>query len=175
MDFHTHNLQAAMPAIINMPQEWLMHPERVQLRHDATYSVGVHPWWTNEEIDDERYLQNLKSWANHPQVVAIGECGIDKLKGAYIDHQIKVFKHHIHLSETVHKPLTIHCVRAFDIILQLKKEINPTQTWVIHGFRGKPALAQQLLDAGINLSFGKQYNEQSFNLCPNDRKFRETD
>ena len=174
MNFHTHDLQAPMPAIINMPQEWLVHPEVATLRADATYSVGVHPWWTMEERLDV-LIEGVRFWAQHPQVVRIGECGLDKLKGGAIDVQERVFIEQVELSERLKKPLTIHCVKAFDRLLGLRKQLRPTQCWAIHGFRGKPELAQQLLAAGCDLSFGTLYNEAAFNLCPPDRRYRETD
>ena len=174
MNFHTHDLQAPMPAIINMPQEWLVHPEVATLRADATYSVGVHPWWTAEVCLDV-LIEGVRFWTLHPQVVRIGECGLDKLKGGAIDVQERVFIEQVELSERLKKPLTIHCVKAFDCLLGLRKQLRPTQCWVIHGFRGKPELAQQLLAAGCDLSFGTLYNEAAFNLCPPDRRYRETD
>jgi TatD DNase family protein len=89
--------------------------------------------------------------------------------------QTNIFLHHVELSERLEKPLTIHCVRAFDRMLMLRKQLRPTQPWVIHGFRGKPELAQQLLAAGFDLSFGTLFNAESFNLCPPERRFTETD
>ena len=174
MNFHTHDLTAPMPAIINMPQEWLLHPEGAQLRVDAMYSVGIHPWWTAdaawEDLKEGFYL-----WAQHPQVVRIGECGLDKLKGGALDLQEQVFLKHVALSENLQKPLTIHCVKAFDRLLSLYKQLRPKQRWTIHGFRGKPEQAQQLLTAGFDLSFGEHYNEAAFALCPPTRRYRETD
>ena len=174
MNFHTHDLTAPMPAIINMPQEWLLHPEGAQLRVDAMYSVGIHPWWTAdaawEDLKEGFYL-----WAQHPQVVRIGECGLDKLKGGALDLQEQVFLMHVALSERIQKPLTIHCVKAFDRLLALRKQLRPTQRWAIHGFHGKPEQAQQLLATGFDLSFGKHYNEAAFALCPPARRYRETD
>ena len=174
MNFHTHDLQASMPAIINMPLEWLFHPMEVCLRPGATYSVGIHPWWTTE-VNIEELIKGLNHWATHPQVVRIGECGFDKIKGANETVQTNVFLHHVELSERLEKPLTIHCVRAFDRILMLRKQLRPTQPWVIHGFRGKPELAQQLLAAGFDLSFGSHFNTDAFNCCPPERRFTETD
>lgn len=174
MDFHTHNLLAAMPAIINMPRAWMINPQEAELRTDATYSVGVHPWWTNDK-EIEKIISGLYHWAEHPQVIRIGECGIDKLKGAPIAEQEKIFTLHIELSEKLQKPLTIHCVKAFERLLALHKQLHPAQRWAIHGFRGKPNLAQQLLSAGFDLSFGALYNTESFNLCPHECRFQETD
>ena len=174
MNFHTHDLTAPMPAIINMPQEWLLHPEEATLRADATYSVGAHPWWTAdaawEDLKEGFYL-----WAQHPQVGRFGECGLDKLKGGTIEVQERGFGAQVEHSERLEKPLTIHCVKAFARLLSLYKQLRPKQRWVIHGFRGKPEQAQQLLAAGFDLSFGEHYNEAAFALCPPTRRYRETD
>ena len=43
------------------------------------------------------------------------------------------------------------------------------------GVLRKPALAQQLLDAGFDLSFGTLYNEGAYDIAPPDRRHRETD
>ncbi|MBR4297345.1 MAG: TatD family hydrolase [Bacteroidaceae bacterium] len=174
MNFHTHDLNAPLPAIINIPLEWMLHPEQAELRADATYSVGIHPWWTEDENINE-IIKGFYFWATHPQVIRIGECGIDKLRGATEVEQERIFTLHIELAEKLHKPLTIHCVKAFDRILALHKQLHPTQRWCIHGFRGKPELAQQLLATGIDLSFGVHYNEEAYALCPKERRFRETD
>lgn len=174
MNFHTHDLQASMPAIINMPCEWLLHPENAVLRPEAMYSVGVHPWWM-VDYEAEELLRGLSFWGAHPQVVRIGECGLDKLKGPSLEAQEQVFLLHVAHSEQLGKPLTIHCVKAFERLLALRKQLHSTQRWAIHGFRGKPEQAQQLLAAGFDLSFGEHYNEAAYALCPPNRRFRETD
>ena len=53
--------------------------------------------------------------------------------------------------------------------------MNPKQMWIIHGFRGKPQLAGQALNAGCALSFGEHFNSESVRLTPTDRLFIETD
>ena len=40
-------------------------------------------------------------------VKAIGETGLDKLRGATIERQTELLIHHIALSEELHKPLCI--------------------------------------------------------------------
>ena len=175
MDFHTHNQQAAPgTAIVNLPLDIVQQPETFRPVAGGLYSAGIHPWWT-EEDDVEALFVGLTQLLEHPQVVALGECGLDRLRGGSVELQETVFCQQVTLSETLQKPLIIHCVRAFDILLQLKKRLRPTQQWTIHGFRGRPALAQQLLDAGFDLSFGKQRNEKSFALTPPTRRHEETD
>jgi len=176
MDFHTHNLSApAGRAIINVPKEWLLHPEVATFRCGALYSVGVHPWWTRDVAETECMLQNLPTLLENPHIIALGECGLDSLRGAPIERQITIFRQHAQWAETYALPLTLHAVRTFSLLLQLKKELRPTMPWTIHGFKGKPALAAQLLQAGFNLSFGRKYNNGSWDVVPPSRRHRETD
>lgn len=179
-DYHTHNLAApAGTAIINVPREWLLCPDAAAFVAGGLYSVGIHPWWTEHADELDVLKAGVERLLERPDVVAVGECGIDRLRGASLDVQEDVFRWHIALATAASRPrpLIIHCVRAFDILLRLRKQcsILADSPWVIHGFRGRPALARQLLDAGLSLSFGRNYNAESFALTPPDRRFRETD
>ena len=89
--------------------------------------------------------------------------------------QESVFSEQVALSEQVGKPLIIHCVKALDRLLLLRKELKPKQQWMLHGFRGKPQQLRSLLDAGFFVSFGFQHNEESLRICPIDRRLLETD
>ena len=89
--------------------------------------------------------------------------------------QLQVLRRQIEISEEVEKPLILHCVKGADIILGLKRDLNPRQTWVIHGFRGKTELARQLTDKGIMLSFGEKFNPDTVMAMPGDMILAETD
>ena len=73
------------------------------------------------------------------------------------------------------KPLVIHAVKAYDDIIRIHKAERPKQPWIIHGFRGKPETAGQLIREGLYLSFGEYYNHESLKSVPLDRLFLETD
>lgn len=81
----------------------------------------------------------------------------------------------IELSEKVGKPLIIHNVHAQDIIIGVKKDLNPTQPWLVHGFRGKPTIAKMLTDTGIWLSFNDKFNDMSVTETPIQFMLAETD
>lgn len=138
-------------------------------------SVGLHPW----HVDDtwQQQLEHLRQDLLLPNVVAIGECGLDMVKGPELSLQQAAFEAQILLAESHHLPLIIHCVRAFDQLLQLHKKYNPQQLWIVHGFRGKPQLAQQLLARGIRLSFGVRFNPATLELARQSGIpfYRETD
>lgn len=141
---------------------------------EAWYSVGIHPWSTSEPIDDETWAE-LERMASDPRVIAIGEAGLDALKGGDEASQEAIFRRQAALSERMELPLIIHCVKRYGRIMELRKEIKPRQRWIIHGFRGKPELARQLLTAGFDISLGEKYNPETPAVIPPDRLFRESD
>lgn len=89
--------------------------------------------------------------------------------------QTALLRIHYELSETLRKPLILHIVKSFPEIIALRKQWKPTQPWIIHGFRGKPQLARELLAHGFHLSYGKKYNPASLAITPASRLLRETD
>lgn len=114
-----------------------------------------------------------------PAVVAIGETGLDALRGAPLDIQEEIFRQHIKASEELGKPLIIHLVKAYDRLMSIRKEMRPAIPWIIHGFRGKPQLVGQLSSAGasnqIYFSIGERFNAESIAVIPSDRLLIETD
>ena len=176
-DFHTHCFDTPLgEGIVCLPQEVLLSADGWQPEAGGRYAAGIHPWWTGQtDFEPVRYLTNLRQLLQFPEMVQLGECGLDRLKGAPLETQLDIFRQQIALSEETQKPVTIHCVKAFDLLLAEKKQLRPTQQWTIHGFRGKPALALQLLDAGFDLSFGPHHNPESWNITPPERRHQETD
>lgn len=84
----------------------------------------------------------------------IGECGLDTACTTPISLQRQAFVEQLSLSETLQKPVVVHCVRAFNELLLLRKQQVWSQPWVVHGFIGAPQLVLQLAQAGIHVSFG---------------------
>lgn len=138
------------------------------------YSAGIHPWELAERNADQQ-LAFLQKQLKHKQFVAVGETGLDKLAAAPMELQLTMFKKQVQLSEKHGLPLIIHCVRATDELLAVKKEFRPQQAWVWHGFRGKPEQAVQLLKKGFYLSFGGYYPDETMQTVPDERLFLETD
>lgn len=110
-----------------------------------------------------------------PSVVALGEAGLDKHIETPLSEQIEVFAEQVRLSEEFGKPLIIHCVKAWDELLAVKKDLNPQKPWIIHGFRGNGALAEQLIRKGFLLSFGAKFNPEALPVAWPDHILLETD
>lgn len=171
VDIHTHKVYGDVDVIYNVR----INEQPFNLPHGPKiyFSVGIHPW------DIARYqaswLTQLEFLLSFSQVVAIGECGLDKNAEVPFDKQLEVFRDQIRLSEYYKKHLIIHCVGYLNELQQLKKELNPKQTWIIHGFRGKPEMALQLVKQGFGLSFGENFNPESVKEIPWDQLFFESD
>ena len=150
-------------------------PEELSTDNRSFYaSVGIHPWTLTEENADIQWKALCES-IKDKRIVAIGECGLDKLKGPSMELQTAVFKQEAALAEDSSLPLIIHCVKAFNELVQLKKEISPRQSWIIHGFRGKLPLALDCIRHGFYLSIGSHFQENTLKTIPLDRLFIETD
>ena len=142
------------------------------------YSIGIHPSFILEKkLKSELVI--LSKLASQKSIIAIGEIGLDKNAKIPIYSQILVFQQQLKIAEELNKPVIIHCVRCFSEIIALKK--GSTVPWIIHGFRGKPELAAQLIKKGIYLSFGSAILNDCPTLystvreTPSDKIFLETD
>ncbi|NLA24751.1 MAG: hydrolase TatD [Bacteroidales bacterium] len=173
IDIHTHKSKNKF-AIQN-----LFHNEHIPC-NNRLFSKALHPW----HIDESNFnlqLSELEQELNLDNIIAIGECGLDKLKGVDLKIQEKVFEWHINQSEKLKKPLIIHCVRCFNEIIELKLKFSPNSTWIIHGFNSKVGILQQLLkhnfhiSLGINILANPKKLKQYLEIIPLDKLFFETD
>ena len=164
-DFHTHTIKDGnTPCLLNIPLSCYDHINDCLPNPNIVFSVGLHPWDVSEDWEEK--IEAIQRGATHDRVWAIGECGLDKICGASFDLQLKAFHAQITIAETLRKPMVIHCVKAFNELLAARKETDAENRrhnrqsvpWVIHGFRGKPNLANQLMSKGLLLSFGHSYN-----------------
>lgn len=171
IDIHTHRL-------VPVPGESIVSclPDAFFPQKGGWYSVGIHPWqlgsyaWT-----DTAFRAHFESLVRHPQVLAVGEAGLDKLISVSLYSQTDALRYQADVAESIGKPLVLHLVKATTELLALKRELNPRVPWIVHGFRGKAQLALDLVRHGLYLSFGARYQEEALRQMPADRLFLETD
>ncbi len=142
-------------------------------REAGLFSTGIHPWDINKFLDSG--LKEIENCISDKRFVAVGECGFDKNINVLFENQKDVFLKQVTLSEKYKKPVIIHCVGYFNELIEIKKKIRPSQLWIIHGFRGKPELASQLLREGFKLSFGVKFNTKSVEITDLESLYIETD
>jgi len=113
------------------------------------FSVGIHPW----DGDVQVYLIEFEQIIQHQNCLAIGECGLDKLKGPDLEIQKTIFIRQLDLAVKYQLPVIIHCVRAFDELMEVCKPYYSKVPLIIHGFNKSSELAKQLIDKGFYISF----------------------
>jgi TatD DNase family protein len=174
LNLHTHkftNQKDVLELVNQYPQEF-----------DATipfYSIGIHPWYINiERLEND--LEIIESKLKEPNCLALGECGLDKRIEIPFDLQQMVFEKQLLLAQKYNIPVVIHCVAAFQEVMETKKRLKIAVPLIIHGFSKNKQVAKELIDNGFYISFGKYLLrnpelESVFEMIPNDRFFLETD
>lgn len=141
-------------------------------------SMGLHPRYLQTENWHMEYAE-LEQNVTRKEVLAVGECGLDRLCNVDFTLQKLVFKHQIDLAGNLKKPLIIHCVKAFSDVLEMVKDF--AQPVIFHGVNNKLAIIKPIIDKGYYLSFGKSLmssNEaiqMAFRETPLEQVFLETD
>jgi len=159
IDLHTHHVRST-PDTVEVLSCYLSEVDTLPSHDSLYYSVGLHPWRA-EELREES-LPLLREALQLPHVIALGEAGLDKAtKHTTLAEQLPILRAQILLSEELELPLILHLVRAQDELLRLRRELQPKQPWIIHGFRGGLDQARQLLRAGLYLSFGEHFRPES--------------
>jgi TatD DNase family protein len=116
--------------------------------------VGIQPNYVTEVGPDDWSV--IEELAGHPQVVAIGETGLDRYwESAPLEDQQAFFDQHLELSRRVGKPFVVHCREAeAEVVAQLQRAARsgPLEG-VMHSFSGDAETARACLELGLHLSF----------------------
>lgn len=176
-DIHTHRAEPSLTEgydVISVLNTYPSDFEELEKAGTNNYfSCGIHPWYSENW---EQQYSLLEKIVKNEKVVAIGETGLDKLKGADMEIQIQVFRKHIELAGQYRKPLIIHCVKAWDELIALYKEYRAsTPCWILHGYRGNVQQTASLSALGFYFSIGEKYNEDAVRTIPRESLFCETD
>lgn len=138
------------------------------------FSVGIHPW--DAELLNKKNLKELKTNIAHKNCLAIGECGLDKVKGPDLDLQKIIFETQLKLAIQYQKPVIIHCVKAFDELQEICGPFIKKIPLLIHGFNKSTQLAKQLINRGFYLSISLSFLTRStMKELPLEKLFLETD
>jgi len=148
-------------------------------------SVGVHP---TEQDGEEPTVEKLIALAAEPEVVAIGETGLDYFRceegeEGGLEWQRERLRTHIAASRATKKPLIIHMRDATEDTLRILKEEGADEVGgVMHCFVENWEVAKRALDINFDISFSgivtfnsaKELKEVAKNI-PAERMLVETD
>ena len=148
---------------------------------NVSASVGVHP---NTETVNEPSVGELSKFATAPEVVAIGETGLDYYRSqGDLEWQRERFRTHIRAAKISRKPLIIHNRDSSkDLITILKEEGAEEIGGVLHCFVDDWHTAKQAMDMNFYISFSgiltfknAQAVQEVARKIPLDRLLVETD
>ena len=169
-----HSAESGVVSIKNI------HSLKTTLSQPEYISIGIHPWHINEKKLNEE-IDIIQKNAQNKNVLAIGECGLDKLIDTELSIQENIFKVQLEIAQQVQKPIIVHCVKAFDSLVRIKKAMNVNIPMIVHGFNNNEQIAKELIKNGFYLSFGKALLQENSNatkaiqLSSIDSIFLETD
>ena len=169
LDCHTHSHEVNGLAIRSLTyEEW---SGGVTIQEGQLYSIGLHPWSLPlaERLSD--LIDQMRSLlASTPQIVAVGECGIDKVRSnASLAEQRAWLEAQLRLACQLHRPILLHTVRAWSETIEIRRELaqefDQLPPMVLHGFRARGEVAQMMLHQGFALSFGRHYDLAALQLA----------
>lgn len=173
VDIHTHGEGGANISLTNLA--FVDEPISNHI-----YSFGIHPWDIKDLNFSKAINEVISIIESHKNIVAVGECGVDRAIKTPVEIQFQFFTKQYELSEQYKLPLIIHCVKAYSDFQALIKKLKPTQPWIFHGFSSNAEIAKDLIARGCYLSFGKMLLNNTkvqnvFSNLPIESVFFETD
>jgi TatD DNase family protein len=144
-------------------------------------AVGIHPHDAAEAGESD--IETLRTFLDHPKVVAIGEVGLDFYRHlSPPDVQRRIFRMFLDWALETAKPLIIHTREAEEEILAiLQNRSKFGWNGVFHCFPGDERLAAKVLEMGFHISFTgtitfkNSRSTEVMKLVPLERLLVETD
>ncbi len=186
LDFHSHSLstESNVITVLSVDLNSIVSEETTS----SLFCAGAHPWFLPEiyeesyqEKNDDPLLDKLSKLSNKPHFLAIGEIGLDRIRGPQIEVQYHLLELQVSLAMQINSPaIIIHCVRAFDLMLRFLKTTPFQGAIVFHDYRGNKQITEKLLqNPQVFFSLGstlmKGQIPSFYSLIPLDRIFLETD
>ncbi len=143
-------VQAVVIGQFHGPGDWGVALEVARTRPSLVATLGIHPHEAARARPED--LAELAQLAARPEVVAVGEAGLDY----YYDRsprpaQARVFGAQAALAKSLGKPLVVHVRDAHEDCAVLLAAEDASHG-VIHCFTGDVAAARRYLDLGFHLS-----------------------
>ena len=134
------------------------------------HAVGLHPWNADQPLPSEDAFLAAD---------AVGEIGLDRACSVDFQVQEAAFTAQLQVAERLQKPVVIHCVRAFNEVMQSLRGHHLTAV-IFHGFIGSKEQAEEALKGGCYLSYGLRTARspktiEALRATPLNRLFVETD
>lgn len=152
VDFHIHRVPSA-PVESNQIASYSL-PKRGQIGPEEWHSIGLHPWDT-QRLDAYKLVERiLPNMLENEHCVALGEVGLDKVRGAALNTQLELLEQQLQLAVALGLPIVVHCVRAWSELVGAVRNARFQGNKAVHGFRGSLPVLQLLLQNDWYISIG---------------------
>lgn len=128
------------------PGDWNKTLEIAQADTSVVPFLGTHPWYA-----DRHAPEPLEALLRAVPECGVGEIGLDSLRP--VPGQEEVFSSQLALAARLNRPCTVHCVRAFDVLLPRLKHKPLPPVFLFHSFGGTERDMRFLLERGGYFSF----------------------
>ena len=163
-------------------------------------SYGLHPWDVGNR--SPAWLETLRAFLIANPAAVVGEIGLDRwildrarpddprlagLRRAPLDEQLAAFRAQLDLATTLDRPVTIHCIDAFGLLLETLQSAHttarlPRRGFLLHAYSGSLELVAPFAALGAYFSFNGAYLasrhtrlRELYQKIPLDRLLAETD
>lgn len=143
------------------PEQWSTAAQVSREFPGIFRAAGIHPWWVKGLLsgdDCQARVDELREALRRELVtdscVALGECGLDKLKEVNLERQQRLFAMQVELASELELPLIIHCCKAHNEVIALLRRHRLPAGGVIHAFSGSTQIAKTYVELGFRLGIG---------------------
>jgi TatD DNase family protein len=133
--------------------DWPSVKELARRYPEIIAGFGLHPWYIANRSD--RWLTVLERFLVESPKSAVAEIGLDHaVDKSNFEDQAAVFVAQLKLARRLHRPLSIHCRKAWgDLVRIIKEQCGLPDGGVIHSYSGPVELIPELEDLNVSFSF----------------------
>lgn len=125
--------------------------EYAKKHRSVSASIGLHPHEASLYVNDHKNLQAFRDLAASPEVVAIGECGLDYYyEHSKKDDQKQLLRFQLDLAQEHNLPLIFHVREAFDDFWPIFDHYKGLRG-VIHSFTATRKEVDQIVSRGLSI------------------------
>ena len=147
--------------------------------------LGIHPWYLDKAHPG--WEERLYTLLTQHSKTLIGETGLDRTTHREINNSVQenAFLTHLRLGTELHRPVTIHSVRAWESVLSLLKEQSSLPPALLfHAYNGGREYLKPLLRLSTDIYFSfagtalferNHRAHEALSLIPIERLLLETD
>ncbi len=145
-------------------------------------AYGIHPWQAPQRSGHWESVLHARLEADPG--ASVGEIGLDALvEGCDLTDQCQLMMRQWAIAAEHGRPVTVHCVRAWEQLRAVLKSIGPYPAgFLLHAYNGPPEWIPWLVERGARFSFSpyflpdrKRPQREAFLQMPADRVLIETD